>query len=267
MSGSNGHSRIRTLRAVVFLIFGAIILRLAYIQLVDTKYKDMAQRNVLHPVTLYPARGEVYDRNGEFLVQSRECYDFMVVYKDLPRSGFDTLRICGILGITPEKLERELHNASMRPRAPRRILSFVPKEAKLLLDECNLRGFYTVYRTERQYPRKIGGNLLGYVGEVSPEMLKRYPGYNAGDYIGLTGVEAAYEDVLKGRNGLRIEEIDTHGAIKGSYMDGAFDTLPEHGKSIVCTIDARLQLFAEELMQGKVGAAVAIEPSTGKNNK
>ena len=262
--GFKDHSRIRTLRAVVFIIFGAIVLRLAYIQLIDTRYKDMAQRNVLHNVVLYPARGEVYDRNGEFLVQSRECYDFMVVYKDLPRSGFDTTRVCSILGITREKLDRELRNARMRPRAPRRILSFVPKEAKLLLDECNLHGFYTVYRTERQYPRKIGGNLLGYVGEVSPEMLKRYPGYSAGDYIGLTGVEAAYEDVLKGKKGMRIEEIDTHGAVKGSYMDGTFDTLPEHGKSIVCTIDARLQLFAEELMQGKVGAAVAIEPSTGE---
>jgi len=95
-------------------------------------------------------------------------------------------------------------------------------------------------------------------------MLRRYEEYEIGDYVGLTGVEAAYEDVLKGKKGLRVEEIDAYGAVKGSYMDGAFDTIPEHGKSIVCTIDARLQLFAEELMAGKVGAAVAIEPSTGE---
>ena len=51
---------------------------------------------------------------------------------------------------------------------------------------------------------------------------------------------------------MKISEVDTHGAIKGSYMDGRFDSLPVPGKSIVCTIDARLQLFAEELMAGKV---------------
>lgn len=264
MSRSGEPARITTLRLIVFLIFGAIVLRLAYIQLFSPKYKDMARNNIIRHVVLYPARGEVYDRNGEYLVQSRECYDFMVVYRELPKSGFDTVRVCEILGITREKLIRELQSARRNPRAPRRILNYVSKESKLLLDECNLQGFYTVYRTARQYPRKVGGNLLGYVGEVSEDMLRRYPSYNAGDYIGMTGVEAAYEDVLKGKKGLRIEEHDAYGAIRGSYMDGAFDTVPEHGRSIVCTIDARLQLFAEELMEGKVGAAVAIEPSTGE---
>ena len=55
------------------------------------------------------------------------------------------------------------------------------------------------------------------------------------------------------RRGVRISEVDTHGAVKGSYMDGRFDSLPVPGKSIVCTIDARLQLFAEELMEGEGG--------------
>ena len=63
---------------------------------------------------------------------------------------------------------------------------------------------------------------------------------------------------------MKIQEIDTHGAIKGSYMNGVYDSLPEPGKYIVSTIDARLQLLGEELMRGKVGAAVAIEPSTGE---
>ncbi|MCH5329982.1 MAG: penicillin-binding protein 2 [Alistipes sp.] len=257
-------ARIRTLRVVVFIIFGAIFLRLAWIQLIDSRYKEMARNNILRHVVQYPARGEVYDRNGEYLVQSIECYDFMVVYREIPGEGFDTVRICETLGISRERLERELASARMAPRAPRKILGFVSQQEKLQLDEFNLRGFYTVARTVRRYPRKVGGNLLGYVGEVTEDMLRRYPDYRAGDYIGVTGVESAYEDVLRGRKGLRIETRDVHGAPRGSYMDGAFDTLPETGSSIVCTIDARLQLFAEELMEGKVGAAVAIEPSTGE---
>ena len=254
----------RVLQAVVLVIFGVIALRLAYIQLFDRRYVELAKANALRHVVEYPTRGEVFDRNGEFLVQSRECYDLMVVYREIDKAGFDTTRLCSVLGLPREKLERELAAARRWPRAARLVMNFIPKEDKLRFDEGNFRGFYTVYRTVRQYPRKVGGNLLGYVGEVNADMIRRNPSYKPGDYVGMSGVESAYEPLLRGRKGVRIQEVDTHGAIKGSYMNGMYDTLPESGKYLVSTIDARLQLFAEELMAGKVGAAVAIEPSTGE---
>ncbi|WP_308660295.1 penicillin-binding transpeptidase domain-containing protein [uncultured Alistipes sp.] len=264
MTGGEGYARMRVLQVVVLLIFGVIAMRLAYIQLIDKRYVELAKANALRHVVEYPTRGEVFDRNGEFLVQSRECYDLMVVYSEIDKAGFDTTRLCSMLGLPREKLERELAAARRWPRAARLVMNFIPKEDKLRFDEGNFRGFYTVYRTVRQYPRKVGGNLLGYVGEVNSDMIRRNPSYKAGDYVGMSGVESAYEPLLRGRKGVRIQEVDTHGAIKGSYMNGMYDTLPESGKYLVSTIDARLQLFAEELMAGKVGAAVAIEPSTGE---
>ena len=264
MTGGEGMARMRVLQAVVLVIFGVIALRLAYIQLFDRRYVELAKANALRHVVEYPTRGEVFDRNGEFLVQSRECYDLMVVYSEIDKAGFDTTRLCSVLGLPREKLERELAAARRWPRAARLVMNFIPKEDKLRFDEGNFRGFYTVYRTVRQYPRKVGGNLLGYVGEVNADMILRNPSYKPGDYVGMSGVESAYEPLLRGRKGVRIQEVDTHGAIKGSYMNGMYDTLPESGKYLVSTIDARLQLFAEELMAGKVGAAVAIEPSTGE---
>ncbi|MEG0498270.1 MAG: penicillin-binding transpeptidase domain-containing protein [Alistipes sp.] len=261
---ADGFARMRVLQGVVLVIFLIIGVRLAVLQLFSPKYKELSKANVLRHEVQFPPRGEVLDRNGEFLVQSRECYDLMVTYREIGRSGFDTTRFCSVTGISREKLEAGLKNARLRPRAPYMIANFMPKEDKLRFDECNFRGFYTVYRTVRQYPRKVGGNLLGYVGEISSEMLKRYPEYKIGDYVGMSGVESAYEPELRGRKGVRIREIDTHGAIKGSYMNGRYDSVAVAGKYIVCTIDARLQLFAEELMKGKVGAAVAIEPSTGE---
>ena len=264
MTGGEGMARMRVLQAVVLVIFGVIALRLAYIQLFDRRYVELAKANALRHVVEYPTRGEVFDRNGEFLVQSRECYDLMVVYSEIDKAGFDTTRLCSVLGLPREKLERELAAARRWPRAARLVMNFIPKEDKLRFDEGNFRGFYTVYRTVRQYPRKVGGNLLGYVGEVNADMIRRNPSYKSGDYVGMSGVESAYEPLLRGRKGVRIQEVDTHGAIKGSYMNGMYDTLPESGKYLVSTIDARLQLFAEELMAGKVGAAVAIEPSTGE---
>lgn len=229
----------RILRAIVLGIFAVLALRIGYIQLVDTKYKRLAAGNVLRYEVQYAPRGEVVDRNGEYLVQSKECYDLMVVYRDIGREGFDTTRFCNIVGIERKKLESVLRNARMRPRAPTLVLNYVPKEVKLRFEECNFPGFYTVYRTVRQYPRKIGGNLLGYVGEVNDDYIKRNPEYSPGDYVGMTGVEAAYEPELRGKDGVKILEVDTHGAIKGSYMDGAFDSLPVPGKRLMCTIDAR----------------------------
>lgn len=264
MNSRESFMRMRTLQGVVLFIFLLIVGRLAYLQLFDERYAELAKANVLRHVVQFPPRGEVFDRNGEYLVQSRECYDLMVIYNDIDRRGFDTARLCQVAGVSVEKLRRELANARMRPRAPRVVTNYISKEDKLRFDECNFRGFYTVYRTVRSYPRKIGGNLLGYVGEVTEEMLKRYPSYKPGDYVGMSGVESAYEPLLKGEKGVKIQEIDTHGAIKGSYMNGRYDSLPEPGHSLVSTIDARLQLLGEELMRGKVGAAVAIEPSTGE---
>jgi penicillin-binding protein 2 len=259
-----GYRRSRTLRWVVLLVFGVIVGRLVFIQLLDRRYVELAKANVLRHVVQFPARGEVFDRNGEYLVQSRECYDLMVISREIGRQGFDTAQLCAVLGLAREKVERKLADARMRPRAPQVVASYISKEDKLRFDECHFPGFFTVCRTVRQYPRKIGGNLLGYVSEANPDYLKRHPGYKAGDYVGMSGVESAYEPLLRGEKGVRIQEIDTHGAVKGSYMGGRYDSLPVSGRYLVSTIDARLQLLGEELMRGKVGAAVAIEPATGE---
>ena len=259
-----GFARMRTLQVLVICIFAVLVGRLFYIQLIDPRYEELARTNTLRRVVQYATRGEVFDRNGEYLVQSRACYDLMVTYKDLKRTGFDTVRFCAITKITRAKLQRELANARMSPRVPYVVAKYLSKEDKLRFDECNFPGFYTVYRTIREYPRKIGGNLLGYVGEVNANIIKKNPAYRPGDYIGMSGVERSYERILKGHKGVKVQKVDTHGAVKDSYMDGRYDSLPEAGNYLVSTIDARLQRLGEELMRGKVGAAVAIDPATGE---
>ena len=265
MSNNDAYIRQSILRWIVIGIFIIIACRTGYLQLIDTQYKRMAANNVLRYEVQYAPRGEVVDRNGEFIVQSKECYDLMVVYRDMDKAGFDTMRLCNDINITKEKMVRELKNARMTPRAPYLIRNYVTQEAKLRFEEHNYPGFYTIKRTVRQYPRKIGGNLLGNLGEVNDNDIKNGGGeYKMGDYIGRSGLERAYEKHLRGKDGVKILERDAHGAIKASYMDGMYDTLPIPGKKIVSTIDVRLQAFAEELMEGKIGAVVAIEPSTGE---
>ena len=265
MADNDVYTRRTMLRFIVLFIFAVLACRIGYFQLIDTRYKSMAAGNVLNYEVQYAPRGEVVDRHGEFLVQSMECYDLMVTYRDIPKAGFDTTRLCTLLELGREQLIRHLNNARMNPRAPYRIINYVSKDAKLRFDEHSFPGFYTVQRTARQYPLKIGGNLLGNLGEVTENEIKQGEGeYRQGDYIGKSGVERAYEDYLRGDDGVMVLERDRYGAIKGSYMDGMYDTLPTPGLRITSTIDARLQSFAEELLEGKMGAVVAIEPSTGE---
>ena len=120
----------------------------------------------------------------------------MVIYRELPREGFDTLQMLDLLGISRTKLERALRNARMSPRIPYMVTNFISSEVKLRFDENDFPGFYTVYRTIRSYPRKIGGNLLGDVGEINERQLKMEALCRLSfrrDYVGQSGVEKAYE--------------------------------------------------------------------------
>lgn len=255
--------RFKILRIVVLVAFLLIVLRLFYLQIIDSDYKARASSNVLRYEVQYPSRGEIYDRNGKFLVQSKEVYDLMVVPRDV--QPFDTLIMCAIVGVPVEKLRTELEKASRYSRRQASIVfKQLPKEVKLKLDERNFPGFYTVYRTIRSYPGKIAGNLLGYVGEVDQNAIDRDSYYRRGDYIGKSGMERAYERELRGHKGIKVNLVDVHGIAKGSYAEGIYDTLPEPGFAVTSTIDARLQALGEELLEGKVGSIVAIEPSTGE---
>ncbi|MDR2894028.1 MAG: penicillin-binding protein 2 [Alistipes sp.] len=256
--------RRRVLTVFVALVFVILAARLFHIQIVDDSYKQQASNNALRHEVVYPPRGEVLDRNGEYIIQSREAYDLMVVPRDVMK-GFDTVLLCRIVDVTLPLMRTRLRSAaSYSPRRPSIVIPQLSKETKLLLDELRFPGFYTVYRTLRSYPRKIAGNLLGFVGEVNSTDLQRDEYYRAGDYIGREGIEQAYEKYLRGSKGVRINMVDVNGVVQGSWQDGMSDTVPVAGKTLTASLDAQLQAFAEELLEGKVGSVVAIEPSTGE---
>ena len=257
-------SRYKILQILVGAIGVIILIRLFSMQILSDEYDVKATKNIVRTEVEYPMRGEVLDRNGEYLVKSRVCYDVMVIYREIPKTGFDTMRLATILEITPEALKKKLKAAALSPRAPTLVTNYLSQDNKLLLDEGGFKGFHTRFRTAREYPRKIGGNLLGYVSEVRDEDVRKWEYYEVGDYIGVGGVESAYESMLRGEKGVSYRIYDSYGALKGEYNDGMDNILPVKGSQLTSTIDARLQEFAEELMVGKIGAVVAIEPSTGE---
>lgn len=247
--------------AVAFVYIG----RLFYLQIIDGSYKLSADNNVLRFVTQYPARGLIYDRNGKLLVYNEAVYDLMVV----PRlvKELDTAEFCRLLGITVVQYKENLQKAKKYSYyKPSPFEKQISKETYGYLEEKMFRypGFYVQKRTLRKYPTPLGAHLLGYIGEVNQNTIDKDPYYKSGDYIGISGIEKSYEEVLRGTKGIEIRMVDVHNREVGSYKDGLYDTLAVMGSDLYLTIDAELQEYGEKLMQGKMGSVVAIEPATGE---
>jgi penicillin-binding protein 2 len=242
-----------------------LILRLFYIQIIDKTYRTSAANNVLRHITQYPARGLVYDRNGELIVYNQAAYDLMVV--PVQTSAFDTARFNEILGISMKEFRDRMKSAvSYSRRAPSVFMKMISSETYGFLQEelYKFPGFYVQARTLRKYTRPVGAHLLGYVGEVDDKLIAQDKYYRSGDYIGISGIEKSYEEQLRGKKGVNIFLVDVHNNIKGSYADGRFDTTSVPGTNLWSTIDLGLQEYGEKLMRNKTGSIVAIEPSTGE---
>ena len=123
------------LRVVVVFVGMVLFGRLLWMQLHADEYKEKAKRNNIAEVVVYPMRGEILDRNGEYIVKSRVCYDVMITYRELPKEGFDTARLISVLDITPENFAKNLKKASQNPRVATLVANYLPQDNKLRLDE------------------------------------------------------------------------------------------------------------------------------------
>ena len=261
----------RHIRLFIGLGIAAALLlgKIFSIQILQNRYKEDADRNSTIYETIYPTRGVIYDRNGQILVGNKVAYDILVSPKEVQE--FDTLALATVLDVDLSFIRSRLQEYKRRSASigfqSVTMLRTVPAETYMRFDEVKYRfpGFKGQVRGIRDYPVNAGGNLLGYVSEVNQDYIDRHPGeYRSGDYAGMTGIEAAREEDLRGEKGYHIYLRNSRNQIEQPYKDGAEDKEAVPGHDIVTTIDAGLQQYGQELMQNKVGSVVAIEPSTGE---
>lgn len=252
--------------SIVFLVIGFIfIARLFYIQVIDTSYKYYADNNVLRYNTEYPARGLIYDAKGKLLVFNEATYDLVVIPHQVPEK-MDTTEFCNLTGITKDVfIKRMKVAANYSPFLPSIFEEKIPREVYGMLQEklIGFPGFRVQARTIRNYPQPVAAHVLGYISEVTPDIIKEDDYYRPGDYVGISGIEKSYENELRGRKGIKVIMVDVHGRDKGSYMDGRFNLEAKAGQNLYTFLDLDLQTYGEQLMQNKRGAIVAIDPSTG----
>ncbi|RKD13757.1 penicillin-binding protein 2 [Pelobium manganitolerans] len=251
----------------IFILIGLILLgRLFYIQVIDDSYKLSADNNVLRKLIIYPARGIILDRTGETLVQNEPVYDIMVIPGQVKE--MDTLEFCRLIKISKNDFDRafkkaknySLYKASLFQKQIS-ALTYAAFQEKLF----EFPGFYVQNRSVRYYPDSTAAQFLGYIGEVNEREIEKYNGfYSQGDYIGKTGIEKSYEDLLRGQRGVRNIMVDVHNREQGSFFGGKYDTTAVAGDKLISSLNKKLQLFGERLMHNKIGSVVAIEPSTGE---
>jgi len=255
----------RYIIAGVFALVAIIYIgRLFYMQVIDKQAIVDARNNAFRYRTEYPVRGYIYDRKGKLLLLNDLAYDLMVIPRNV--TFCDTAALCHILGIDTVGFIKRMKKAKQTPRKESYFEKQISSEtyAKLQEKMYRFQGFFIQKRSIRRYPKKIAAHLLGYIGEVSKVQAEKDPYYREGDYIGISGIEKAYEKELRGIKGTKVEMVDVNNKVMGRYANGALDTLAIPGKALYCTIDGALQEYGEKLMQGKKGSVVAIDPSTGE---
>jgi len=259
-------SKRKLIIAGIMLGIGAIfILRLFSIQITNKTYKQFATRNVLRYITTFPARGLIYDRKGELMVYNKAAYDLMIIPREV--KSFDTTEMCNIVQLDRVELRDAINKAKLYSRyKPSIVVGQISPDIYAPLQEKLYKypGFFVQSRTLREYPSKSAAQVLGYVGEVNQKIIDNDHYYLSGDYIGVSGLEKAYEKELRGIKGITKSMVDVHNRVKGKYNEGKEDTTAILGKNLQTGMDASLQAYAELLMTNKRGAIVAIEPSSGE---
>jgi penicillin-binding protein 2 len=230
-------------------------------------YRSQAESNRIRKVPVLAPRGRLFDREGRLLVDnypSTTCYLLRDQIKD---PAVDLPLIAQGLHLPVDQLQATLRHFGAAPR-----YQGIPIKQDITPDE---QAFVEAHRNElpeletreeqrRLYPRDgFAAHVVGYVGEVSEQMLEndpRYAAYEPGDVVGRSGVEETYDALLRGENGSRDVIVNSHGKEVGMLGQ----ELAQPGKDLRLTIDLDLQRVAEQALEGKNGAIVALDPHTGE---
>jgi penicillin-binding protein 2 len=258
------------LTAVQYIIL-AIFMILAYglwrLQVVQSDmYASLAEKNRVRNVPILAPRGKILDREGRIIVDNYPSFTALLLRDSSRDLLADAALISQGLHLDPKEVrDRIKHFASMPQYQPIFLKDDItPDELAFVESHRNeLPELDTIVAHRRLYPRNgFMAHLIGYVGEVSEEMLNqaRWEFYNPGDVVGKSGVELQYNQILMGKNGSRRAMVNS----RGREVQRLDETPAEAGKQLKLTVDLDLQIAAEQALGDKNGAIVAMDPRNGE---
>ena len=257
------------IQIIVISIAILLVIQLFLIQILGVGgYKFAAENQAVKRKIIYPARGVIYDRKGEIILNNSIFYDLKVEPNKI-KKDFDTAFFCKLINVSKPDFEKKLAKVALRNGAWKssvlyKSLSSVTV-ARLQETINEFPAFELIENAERTYPFSCAAIVLGYINEISPRMLEKekYASYQSGDYVGITGIESTYESVLRGKPGVNFLLQDVKQRVVGKYKNGDLDSPSVVGKSLELYMDVKLQQLTEHMMANKLGSAIAIDPKTG----
>ncbi|QEL10917.1 penicillin-binding protein 2 [Kushneria phosphatilytica] len=252
---------------IVLVLIGVLAGRLVYLQIFEHDvFITRSDNNRIRVEPLPPNRGLIYDREHRILAENRPTYNLTMVREQASEVDQTLKRLIRILDL-PDAMYDTLQSRSrqrQRPFEPALLLSDLTEDqiARIAVNRYRLPGVEVEAQLMRYYPdSRIMAHVLGYVGRISQADEKRIDSgnYAGTHYIGKTGIERFYEKALHGTAGVRRVETNARGRILREISR----TPPKPGKDLTLTIDKDLQEFGAQLLKGKRGAIVAIDPRNG----
>lgn len=270
----NLRARLRVIQTLVVLLLIVLGVRLYMLQVVNGKrYAERAENQRIRLLPIPAPRGVIFDREGRLLVDSRPIYNVIMSREDIKGKDFGAMvgPLSDGLMIDADSLRERFEQIKSQPAFESILIKENATPADIswveahTLENPELR---VEQQPQRRYPENgMLAHVLGYVGEISPEQLElpRYKdkGYKAGDIIGKEGLEAVYDDYLRGKDGYRRVVVDSRGHIQNEIEV----VQPQPGQDLVTTIDLDLQEVAEEQLRNspsKRGVIVALDPNNGE---
>jgi penicillin-binding protein 2 len=256
--------RLAVLRVGLLLVVALLALRLWHLQIREGPYyRDLSENNRTRSVTLEPARGLIYDRQGVLLANNVPSFSLYVSLEDVKDREALINTLTNLIGLDPTLVEKKLSGRGSK-QLPRKVKDRLSLREATLIEShrLDLPGVMIQVESQRNYPGGVtAAHLLGYVGEVSAEQLEKpeYADLHQGSIVGQYGVEKFFDRDVRGQAGQKSVEVDALGHEKRTVVVDQ----PQAGNDLYLTIDARLQALAENLLGEESGAIVALDPTNG----
>ncbi len=259
--------RLTAVQYIVLLIFLLLAYGLWRLQVMHSdEYALLAEKNRVRNVPILAPRGKILDREGRTIVDNYPSFSALLLRDSSRDLNSDAETIARGLHLNPDEVRLRIRRFASMPQYQPIFLKedITPDELSFIEAHKNeLPELETIMAHRRLYPRNgFMAHLVGYVGEVTEDMLNQpqFELYNPGDVVGVSGVEKQYNALLMGKNGSRRAIVNS----KGREVSRLDETPAEPGKQLKLTVDIDLQIAAEQAIEGKNGAVIAMDPHTGE---
>ncbi|EPC7291685.1 penicillin-binding protein 2 [Vibrio vulnificus] len=251
----------------IVALMGVLVTNLYNIQVNQYQdYKTRSNDNRIKVVPIAPNRGLIYDRNGVLLAENRPVFDLEITPEKVKNMDATITQLQTLFEITPEQIER-FHRERKRTRRFKSvpILSQLTEKqvAVFSVNQYRFPGVEVSGTLKRYYPYgEILTHVIGYVSRINDRDMQRLSdegkeaNYQATRDIGKLGIEKYYEDMLHGTAGYQEVEVNSRGRVIRTLKF----VPPVPGKDIVLNIDIKLQTYVHQLLDGRRGSAIVLDP-------